>query len=179
MSLRPPIGGGALPAKEPDEDIQGIHGPHACDPLPFRGGAGRHPIGVSIGGMAKSGVVYVARKTKESRIKAEKARLEALYNDLPESRHKLADGLIERAAFMRVELEDLEDDIRLNGWVEMFSQGNQEPYPRARPQGQSYNTMNANYLKTIQKLDTMLPKEQGGSEDGDGFDAFVNGRDKL
>ena len=129
--------------------------------------------------MAKSGVVYVARKTKESRIKAEKVRLETLYNDLPESRHKLAEGLIERAAFMRVELEELEEDLKENGWAEMFSQGNQEPYPRARPQGQSYNTMNANYLKIIQKLDAMLPKEQGGGEDGDGFDAFVNGRDAL
>ena len=129
--------------------------------------------------MAKSGAAYVARKPKESRIKAEKARLETLYNDLPESRHKLAEGLIERAAFMRVELEDLEEDIRLNGWAEMFSQGNQEPYPRARPQGQSYNTMNANYLKVIQKLDAMLPKEQDGGEESDGFDAFVNGRDEL
>lgn len=128
--------------------------------------------------MAKSEVVYVARKTKESRIKAEKARLETLYNDLPESRHKVAAGLIDRAAFMRIELEDLEKDLQENGWAEMFSQGNQEPYPRARPQGQSYNTMNANYLKTIQKLDAMLPKEQGG-DDNDGFDAFVNGRDDL
>lgn len=129
--------------------------------------------------MAKSGVVYVARKTKESRIKAEKARLETLYSDLPESRHRVAAGLIDRAAFMRIELEDLEEDLRKNGWAEMFSQGNQEPYPRARPQGQSYNTMNANYLKVIQKLDTMLPKEQDGSEESDGFDAFVNGRDEL
>ena len=119
----------------------------------------------------------MARKTKESRIKAEKKRLETLYSELPESRHKLADGLIERAAFMRVELEDLEEDIRLNGWAEMFSQGNQEPYPRARPQGQSYNTMNANYLKVIQKLDAMLPKDQDGGEGDDGFDTFVNGRD--
>ena len=129
--------------------------------------------------MAKSGVVYVARKTKESRIRAEKARLETLYNDLPESRHKVAAGLIDRAAFMRIELEDLEKDLQENGWAELFSQGNQEPYPRARPQGQSYNTMNANYLKTIQKLDAMLPKEQGGGDDNDGFDAFVNGRDEL
>ena len=129
--------------------------------------------------MAKSGVVYVARKTKESRIKAEKARLETLYNDLPEGRHRVAAGLIDRAAFMRIELEDLEEDLRKNGWAEMFSQGNQEPYPRARPQGQSYNTMNANYLKIIQKLDAMLPKERGGGEENDGFDAFVNGRDEL
>ena len=119
----------------------------------------------------------MARKTKESRIKAEKARLETLYNDLPESRHKVAAGLIDRAAFMRIELEDLEKDLQENGWAEMFSQGNQEPYPRARPQGQAYNTMNANYQKIVQKLDSMLPKAAAPGEESDGFDEFVDGRD--
>lgn len=119
----------------------------------------------------------MAGKSKESRVKAEKKRLGSLYADLPESRHKLAAGLIERAAFMRVELEDLEADIRENGWAELFSQGNQEPYPRARPQGQAYNTMNANYQKIIHKLDSMLPKAQQQTEEGDGFDDFVSGRD--
>lgn len=146
-------------------------------PPPFRGRGGSAP---RRGGHPKHGQKwggFTARKTKESRIKAEKNRLETLYDDLPESRHKLAAGLIERAAFMRVELEDLEEDIRLNGWAEMFSQGNQEPYPRARPQGQAYNTMNANYQKIIQKLDSMLPKAAAPGEESDGFDEFVDGRD--
>ena len=132
--------------------------------------------------MAKSGVVYVARKTKESRIKAEKARLETLYDDLPESRHKLAEGLIERAAFMRVQLEDLEMDLLENGWTEPFSQGNQDPYDRARPAAQIYNTTNANYQKIIKQLDGMLHKAQDAQskkDDDDGFDAFVNGRGEV
>ena len=119
----------------------------------------------------------MGKKTKQGRVKAEKDRLSTLYEDLPESRHKLAAGLIERAAFMRVELEDLEADIRLHGWAEMFSQGNQEPYPRARPQGQAYNTMNANYQKIIHKLDSMLPKAPSADPESDGFDDFVSGRD--
>ena len=41
-----------------------------------------------------------------------------------------------------------------------------------------YNCSDIFFLKTIQKLDAMLPKEQGG-EENDGFDAFVNGRDEL
>ena len=85
----------------------------------------------------------------------------------------------EAGSLLVSELEELEEDLKKNGWAEMFSQGNQEPYPRARPQGQSYNTMNANYLKIIQKLDGMLPKEQDGGEDSDGFDDFVSGRDAL
>ena len=120
----------------------------------------------------------MAKKTKESRIKAEKKRLSANYADLPPARKAVAEGLIVRAAFMRVELEDLETDLLANGWTEMFSQGKQEPYARARPQGQTYNSVNANYQKIIKQLDSMLPKETVSSGDqDDGFDDFVTGRD--
>lgn len=121
----------------------------------------------------------MAKKTKASRIKAEKKRLGNVYDELLPAKKEIAQGLIERAAFMRVELEDLEADLAENGWTEKFSQGrDQEPYDRARPQGQAYNTTNANYQKIIKQLDSMLPRDDPspGIED-DGFDAFVLGRD--
>ena len=120
----------------------------------------------------------MAKRTKESRIRAERQRLDALYKDLPPARKAVAEGLVNRAAFMRVELEDLEADLLANGWTELFSQGKQEPYDRARPQGQTYNAVNANYQKTIKQLDSMLPKEERPPGDpDDGFDDFVTGRD--
>lgn len=122
----------------------------------------------------------MAKKTKPNRIKAEAKRLWANYDGLPEGKKVVADGLIERAAFMRIELEDLEEDLAVNGWTEPFSQGNQEPYDRARPQGQTYHTMNANYQKIIKQLDAMLPKVGADPKDNDdGFDGFVSGRDAL
>lgn len=121
----------------------------------------------------------MATKTKENRIKAEKKRLSQNYKDLAPARKAVAEGLINRAAFMRVELEDLESDLLVNGWTEPFQQGkNQDPYDRARPQGQTYNAVNANYQKIIKQLDSMLPKEELPTCDPeDGFDDFVNGRD--
>lgn len=121
----------------------------------------------------------MAKKTKKNRIKAERARLDALYAAMEPNRKALAEGLLESAAFMRVELQDLAEELQTNGWTEMFSQGKQEPYARARPQGQTYNSTNANYQKIIKQLDAMLPKEEqtprGDSDDG--FDDFVTGRD--
>ena len=121
----------------------------------------------------------MAKKSKKNRIKAERDRLEGLYGAMEPSRKALADGLMEAAAFMRVELQDLAEDLQANGWTEMFSQGKQEPYARARPQGQAYNSTNSNYQKIIKQLDAMLPKQdavaQGDPDDG--FDAFVLGRD--
>lgn len=119
----------------------------------------------------------MGKKTKKNRIKEEKNRLNNLYSELPQEKKMIAEGLIERAAFMRVELDELEADLQENGWTELFSQGNQEPYERARPQGQSYNTLNANYQKIMKQLDTMLPPPAPPKQEGDGFDDFVNSRD--
>lgn len=121
----------------------------------------------------------MARKKKETRIKAEKERLLEIYQELPQKKAELAIGLIERAAFMRVECEDLEADLRENGWTEPFQQSEKmEPYDRARPQGQSYQTLNSNYQKIIKQLDAMLPPaESAARPKDDGFEDFVTGRD--
>ena len=120
--------------------------------------------------------------TVEERITQEHRKLMAIYKDMEKPKKTIATGLIGRAAFMRVQLEDLELDLMDNGWTEPFSQGNQEPYDRARPAAQIYNSTNANYQKIIKQLDGMLPKVADtpakGAED-DGFDRFVNGRDEL
>ena len=113
-------------------------------------------------------------KTKEQRIKKEKTRLIRLYKNLEESKKSIAIGLIERAAFMRVECEDLEIFLAKNGWAEKFSQSeNQEPYDRARPQGQTYNTLNGSYQKIIKQLNDMLPDESS-QDAADELLAFTN-----
>lgn len=118
-------------------------------------------------------------KTKEERIRSERQRLKRLYKQMEPSKMTLATGLIERAAFMRVECEDLEEDLRVNGWTEPFQQAKgMEPYDRARPQGQAYQSLNGNYQKIIRQLDAMLPSGTAGAA-SDGFDDFVAGRDAL
>lgn len=119
--------------------------------------------------------------TVEERIVQEHRRLMAIYKDMEAPKKSIATGLIGRAAFMRVQLEDLELDLLENGWTEPFSQGNQDPYDRARPAAQIYNTTNANYQKIIKQLDGMLPKAEAPTkkDDDDGFDGFVNGRGEV
>ena len=135
-------------------------------PLPKREGGGK---------MAKKR----ADMTKEEKITSEKNRLKKHYTKLHPSKKALAQGLIEQAAFMRIELAELAKDLEENGWTEMFSQGKEEPYERARPTGQIYNTTNSNYQKIIDKLDKLLPKEEpeANKKEDDGFEQFVSGRD--
>lgn len=116
-------------------------------------------------------------KTKEQRVKSENTRLKKQYKELPDEKKAIAEGLIEQAAFLRVELEDLAADIRENGWTEPFQQAKgMEPYQRARPAGQTYQSSVANYQKIIKLLDSLLPPAAPKTK-SDGFDEFTSERD--
>lgn len=119
-------------------------------------------------------------KTKEQRIRAEKTRLRRIYNLLPKEAAGTVAGLIDQAAFMRIECEDMADDLRKNGWTEKFQQSERlEPYDRARPIGQAYNSTNANYQKIIKQLTALLPKpDTAQKQEDDGFASFVRERDE-
>lgn len=104
-------------------------------------------------------------KALDKRIKKEFDRLMSIFHKLDEEQLIIYDGLIHRAAFMRITLEDYEKDINANGSIEMFSQSEHvKPYERARPVVQFYNTTNKNYQSIIKQLTDLLPKEENKEE---------------
>jgi hypothetical protein len=95
---------------------------------------------------------------KEARIKTEVRRLKKLFKELPKDTKTLFDGLIKRAAYMRITLEDYEEDLDKNGYVEPFVQSKGlKPYERERPVARLYNAMNKNYQSIIKQLKDALP----------------------
>lgn len=112
--------------------------------------------------------------TLDNRIKKEADRLAKNFEKIEAKRKSTTQGLIHRAAFMRISLEDLEKELNENGFTELFSQGDQEPYLRERPTSKIYNSLNANYQKIIKQLTDLLPKEEPDPEPsgGDDFDKF-------
>ena len=118
------------------------------------------------------------KRSKKLRISKEEARIRKTYEAIPDNMMEVADGLIRRAAYMRVSLEDYETDLDEHGYVEMFSQSNNTPpYERGRPVVQFYNSMNKNYQSIVKQLTDMIPKDSGGGA-GDqpktnGFGEFV------
>ena len=109
-----------------------------------------------------------------TRLKKEEKRIKSAYKNIES---KVVDGLIYRASFMRIILEDLEEDIKENGTTEMFTQSDMvEPYQRKRPAVDIYNTTIKNYNTVIKQLNDALPKTEEKDE-GDGFEGFVLGRD--
>lgn len=115
-------------------------------------------------------------KIEEKEIETERKRLLGIYSKIDANKKNTVLGLIERAAFMRVKLKELEKDINIYGFTELFQQGEQEPYKRQRPEAQIYCSLNTGYQKIIKQLSDLLPKQEVKVE-SDGFDNFVSGRD--
>ncbi|GEK34834.1 hypothetical protein [Kurthia sibirica] len=111
--------------------------------------------------------------TKAERITREERRLKRNYKDIQKDKSAVVEGLIRRAAFMRATLEDMEIDLDNGGFVEMFAQGDQEPYERERPVARQYQQMNKNYQSILKQLSDLLPKEPPKQKEDDGFDSFV------
>lgn len=122
--------------------------------------------------MAKSN-----EQPKDKRIRKEELRLLRIYKDIDKDNKAIIDGLINRAAYMRITLEDWEEDIDENGYIEMFTQSEKtDPYERERPVIRLYNTMNKNYQSIIKQLSDLVPKPDLKEEVDDGFGSFINSR---
>lgn len=109
---------------------------------------------------------------KKKAIEKERKRLSKIYNVIEEKRKNTIEGLIQRAAFLRVTLDELEEDINIYGVTEWFAQGDQEPYLRERPTARIYNAMNTSYQKITKQLTDLLPKEDPRQGSGDEFEDF-------
>lgn len=118
-----------------------------------------------------------SQEEKADAIKKEVMRLRRICSKVDRKRKAAVEGLIQRAAFMRVSLTQLEEDLLENGFTELFSQGDQDPYERRRPTADFYNSMNTSYQKIVKQITDLLPKEDPKPGKGDGFDSFVNGRE--
>lgn len=94
-----------------------------------------------------------------SRIKKEKSRIKKLYKNMPENWLKISEKLFERAAYMAVSLEDMEEKISEDGLLVEMPQGSYT-IERAHPLLQQYNTMVKNYNATIKQLGEALPPAQ-------------------
>ena len=116
--------------------------------------------------------------SKDEKIKKEIRRLNRIYKNIPKNEKAVIEGLIRRAAYMRVTLEEMEEDLNTNSYIEMFTQSKDlEPYERERPVARLYNTLNKNYQTIMKQLAEFVEKEPTPvKEQSDGFNEFVNGR---
>ena len=88
---------------------------------------------------------------KEKKIKQEINRLKKLYKEFDKDKAKALEGLINNAAFMKVTLNELREDLIRNGVTELFEQGEQS-FMRERPEYKVYSTFIQRYSQVMKQL---------------------------
>jgi DNA primase large subunit len=118
------------------------------------------------------------RIKKEKRIKKEITRLTATFKKIDKESKNTVVSLIRNAAFMTITLEDLEEQMNINGVVSEYQNGENQFGTKKSPEVEIYNTMIKNQMNIIKQLTDLLPKQNNpAGEDGDGFDEFIEIRD--
>ena len=103
------------------------------------------------------GMATKTEKTKEQRIKSEKSRLKKIFKDLDENKKNLVTPLIEKAAFMGVELDDLQETIEQDGWTSEYKNGENQYGTKKSPEADTYIALSKNYAAVIKQLTDLVP----------------------
>jgi len=114
--------------------------------------------------------------TKDERKKKEIVRLKRLFKDISKEKIDTVNSLIENAAFMTIQLEDLQKVITENGVISEYQNGANQWGTKKSPEIEVYNVMIKNQMSIIKQLTDLLPKEIQKEVD-DGFNNFIIGRD--
>jgi len=91
---------------------------------------------------------------KEELIQIERVRLAALFVELPREKFYTVLGLIDRAAFMRVTLDEMQADIKP---TDLYKNGENQEGEKISAKLQAYNQTTKVYQKLIAELLKYLP----------------------
>ena len=109
---------------------------------------------------------------KAKRIKPEVTRLRKSFKPLPEDKRRLAEGLMQEVAFMRVTLEETREIIDREGVIELFEQGKQR-FLREHPATKVYASLVNRYSAVVKQLVDLLPDPKQGQDVTDELMEFV------
>lgn len=113
-----------------------------------------------------------SKKIQEDLISKESDRLHSIFLSLPDNHREVAKELIERIAFMTIQLEILEDTIKTKGPTYLFKNGSQKMLIE-NPAQKSYNTTMNRYTTAYKELFNLFEKMKDNmnvDDDDDGFE---------
>lgn len=99
-------------------------------------------------------------KSKEKRIKEERERLVALFEEADKNKLATVLPLIERAAFLRVSLEDLERKLNEEGWTEEYTNGQNQSGKKKSAEADAHISLTKNLTAITKQLLELVPPEQ-------------------
>ena len=102
----------------------------------------------------------MANLTKEERIQKERRRLRTIFRGLEPNKLKTCQALIDRAAFITVSLEDLEDELNDTGWVETYQNGDTQGGTKKAAAADSHISLTKNLNAIMKQLLDLVPPAQ-------------------
>ena len=113
----------------------------------------------------------MGKPKKETKIKKEKERLAEIFKDLEPNKLKAVDALIDRAAFITVSLQDLEEELNLCGWTEIYTNGKNQEGVKRSAAADAHIALTKNLNAIMKQLLDLVPAEQKGGR----LAAMMNG----
>lgn len=97
---------------------------------------------------------------KEARIKKETRRLKAVFKDLDPNKLKTVDALIARAAYITVNLQELEEQLNRDGWVEEYCNGRNQSGLKKSAAAEVHISLTKNLNAIMKQLLDLVPPAQ-------------------
>ena len=113
----------------------------------------------------------MAKPKKTTRVTREKARLMELFKDLEPNKLQTCLALIDRAAFITVSLQDLEDQLNEIGWTEYYQNGDKQSGWKKSAAADVHISLTKNLNTTIKQLLELVPPAKQRSK----LDELMNG----
>jgi hypothetical protein len=105
----------------------------------------------------------MAKPKVETRIKKEKARLLAIFKGLEQNKLQTCHAIIDRAAFITVSLQDLEETLNETGWVEPYQNGENQSGMKKSAAADVHISLTKNLNAIVKQLLDLVPPAQKSS----------------
>ena len=105
----------------------------------------------------------MAKSSKTTRIKKEKERLREIFKDLEPNKLNTCTALIDRAAFITINLEDLELQLNMTGWVEPYKNGENQNGLKKAAAADVHISLTKNLNAIMKQLLDLVPPAQKSS----------------
>ena len=97
---------------------------------------------------------------KDKLIQKETRRLKSVFRDLDPNKLKTVDALIVRAAYITVSLQELEDQLNRDGWVEPYKNGQNQHGLKKSAAAEVHISLTKNLNAIMKQLIDLVPPAQ-------------------
>lgn len=98
-------------------------------------------------------------RSKKKRIQNELDKISIVFEKVPEKERSVIDPLLQNFAFMKVTLEDLQEEINRDGISETYQNGENQSGQKENSKLKSYNRLIKNFESVTKTLMRYIPED--------------------